>query len=130
MNNIDSNQIIDDILASQEGDLLKYLTVKEVCNLQRISSCFCKWSKIEIDRRYRNWLETFARAWEVWTPLGGLENFYIDVNAADDLPLDDAVKSHLEDIAKNMSGGIEFFLDNREVGALSLAKSICIWERH
>ena len=107
---INTNNTIHDILESQQGDFLKYLTVKEICILSHISKShsFLKWSKTEIERRYHSWLTTFSRAWS--PPSHSLIS-------ADDLPLDEEMKRQLRDIAMNMSGGLALFLHNRETGA-------------
>ncbi|GFH50092.1 predicted protein [Chaetoceros tenuissimus] len=116
MNNTDLCTSIHDVLESQQGDFLKYLTVKEVCILQHISKThsFCKWSKIEIDRRYQNWLKTCSKAWGVGIPVvtSGFGH-----KSVDDIPLLESTIRTLENIAKNMSGGLEIFLHNRESGA-------------
>lgn len=108
---ITTNNTIHDILESQQGDFLKYLTVKELCVLQCISKndSFLKWSKTEIERRYHSWLTTCSRAWS--PPSHSLKI------SADDLPLDEEMERQLRDIATNMSGGLALFLHNRETGA-------------
>lgn len=90
MNNAESYKTIHRILESQTGFFLKCLTVKELCILQRTSSCFRKWSKIEIDRRYQNWLETCSRAWP-----------FAHWLSSDELPMDKVIPQ-LEYIAKEM----------------------------